>query len=158
MQSSFHLIDWVIVAAYLAAMAGVGVYFSRRQTSLEHFMLADRNMGWLPVGLSLMAALNSGIDYLMQPSPPSGTASCWWSGITSWLALYPWVSKVTFPFYRRLNVFTAYEYLEARFDVRVRSSARDLHPVAARLDGHGDVRAKPGHQCGDGRAGSTSTR
>ncbi len=82
MESSFHLIDWIIVAVYLAAMAGVGIYFSRRQTSIEHYLLADRNMAWLPVGLSLMAAL---------------------------------------PFYRRLNFYTAYEYLEQRFDVRVRT-------------------------------------
>ena len=62
MASSFHLIDWIIIAVYLAAMAGVGIYFSRRQTSLDQYLLADRSMGWLPVGLSLMAALNSGMD------------------------------------------------------------------------------------------------
>ena len=62
MESSFRLIDWVIVGVYLVAMAGVGVYFSRRQNSLECFLRADRSMGWLPVGLSLMAALNSGMD------------------------------------------------------------------------------------------------
>ena len=49
-------------------MAAIGVYFSRKQTSLDQYLLAERNMGWLPVGLSLMAALNSGMDYLMQPS------------------------------------------------------------------------------------------
>ena len=68
MQSSFHFIDWVIVATYLVAMALVGIYFSRKQTSLDQYLLAERNMGWLPVGFSLMAALNSGMDYLMQPS------------------------------------------------------------------------------------------
>ena len=47
----------------------------------------------------------------------------------------------------RLNYFTAYEYLEARFDVRVRTlAADDLHPLAARLDGDGDVRAVPRDQ------------
>jgi hypothetical protein len=44
------------------------VYFSRRQTDLNEFFRARQTMAWLPVGLSLMAALNSGIDYLMQPS------------------------------------------------------------------------------------------
>ena len=68
MTSSFHLIDWLIVGAYLVAMGGVGVYFSRRQKSLHQYLLADQRMGWLPIGLSLMAALNSGMDYLMQPS------------------------------------------------------------------------------------------
>lgn len=121
MESSFHFIDWVIIAAYLVAMASVGVYFSRRQTTLNHFVLADRSMGWLPVGLSLMAALNSGMDYLMQPSATIKYGFVLAVGILSWLAVYPWVAKVAFPFYHRLNFYTAYEYLEARFDVRVRT-------------------------------------
>ena len=123
MQSSFHLIDWVIVGAYLLAMAAVGIYFSRRQTSLDQYLRAEQSMGWLPVGLSLMAALNSGMDYLMQPSATIKYGVVLVFGITSWLALYPWVAKVAFPFYHRLNFFTVYEYLEARFDVRVRTLA-----------------------------------
>jgi len=123
MTSSFHLIDWIIIAAYLAAMAGVGIYFSRRQTSLNQYLLADRSMGWLPVGLSLMAALNSGMDYLMQPSATIRYGAMLVLGVLSWLLLYPWVAKVAFPFFHRLNFFTVYEYLEARFDVRVRTLA-----------------------------------
>jgi SSS family transporter len=70
-----------------------------------------------------MAALNSGIDYLMQPSSTIRYGVILLVGTTSWLFLYPWVTKVTLPFYRRLGVFTAYEFLEARFDVRVRTLA-----------------------------------
>jgi solute:Na+ symporter, SSS family len=123
MQSSFHLIDWVIIGVYLAAMALVGIYFSRRQTTLDTYLRAERSIGWLPVGLSLMAALNSGMDYLMQPSSTIKYGVVLVFGITSWLALYPWVAKVAFPFYHRLNFFTVYQYLEARFDVRVRTLA-----------------------------------
>jgi SSS family transporter len=123
MQSSFHFIDWLIVAAYLLAMALVGVYFSRRQTSLDQYLRAEQSMGWLPVGVSLMAALNSGMDYLMQPSSTIKYGLVLSLGVFSWLALYPWVARVAFPFYYRLNFFTVYEYLEARFDVRVRTLA-----------------------------------
>lgn len=123
MQSSFHAVDWVIVAVYLVAMALVGIYFSRKQTSLDQYLRAGRSMGWLPVGLSLMAALNSGMDYLMQPSATIRYGLVLVVGITSWLALYPWVARVAFPFYRRLNFYSVYEYLEARFDVRVRTLA-----------------------------------
>src|SRR5688572_10091710 len=123
MRSSFHPVDWVIVAVYLLVMAGVGVYFSRRQTNLQRYLLASQRMGWLPVGLSLMAALNSGMDYLMQPSSTIRYGLVLTAGIFSWFALYAWVAKVAFPFFHRLNFFTVYEYLEARFDVRVRSLA-----------------------------------
>jgi SSS family transporter len=125
-MTNFHWIDALIIAAYLLTLAGIGVWFSRRQTNLEEYFLAGRSMGWLPVGLSLMAALNSGIDYLMQPSATIKYGLGLLVGTTSWLMLYPWVSLVTLPFYRRLNLFTAYEYLEQRFDVRVRSLAAGI--------------------------------
>ena len=47
----------------------------------------------------------------------------------SWFMLYPWVAWVTLPFYRRLNIYTAYEYLERRFNVRVRTLAAALFIV-----------------------------
>jgi len=118
-----HWIDVTIVIAYLVALSGVGVYFSRRQTSIDEFFRAKRSMTWLPVGLSLMAALNSGIDYLMQPSAAIRYGLVLLVGISSWVIMYPWVSRVTLPFYRRLDLYTVYEYLEARFDVRVRTLA-----------------------------------
>jgi Sodium:solute symporter family len=137
--NSMHALDFVILVVYLAALAGVGIYFSRRQTSLDDYFLARQSMSWLPVGLSLMAALDSAIDYLMQPSATIRYGLVLLTGTTSWLFLYPWVAHVTLPFYRRLNYFTAYEYLEARFDVRVRSLAAGIF-IAWRL---GDLRAMP---------------
>src|SRR5438270_4321072 len=113
MQTAFTTLDAAIVIAYLTALALVGVYFSRRQTDLVEYFVARRRMAWLPVGLSLMAALNSGIDYLMQPSATIRFGLVLLAGTTSWIFVYPWVSRVTLPFYRRLQVYTAYEYLEA---------------------------------------------
>ena len=123
MHTAIHTIDVIIIVVYLAGLAGIGLHFSRRQTNLNEFFLARQSMAWLPVGLSLMAALDSAIDYLMQPSSTIKYGLILLVGTTSWFFLYPWVSMVTLPFYRRLNYFTAYEYLEARFDVRVRALA-----------------------------------
>ena len=122
-QTSLHPLDVLIIVLYLAMLAGVGLYFSQRQKSLDEYFLAKQSMAWLPVGLSLMAALDSAIDYLMQPSATIRYGLILLIGTSSWFFLYPWVSRVTLPFYRRLNYFTAYEYLEARFDVRVRALA-----------------------------------
>jgi len=126
MPNALHSIDVVMVAVYLVALAAIGVYFSRRQSTLSDFFLARQSMAWLPVGLSLMAALDSAIDYLMQPSATIRYGLILLVGTSSWLFLYPWVAHVTLPFYRRLNYFTAYEYLEARFDVRVRALASGI--------------------------------
>jgi SSS family transporter len=123
MHTTLHAFDVAIIALYLGALAAVGIHFSRRQKNLDRFFLARQSMAWLPVGLSLMAALDSAIDYLMQPSATIRYGLILLIGTSSWLFLYPWVSKVTLPFYRRLNYYTAYEYLEKRFDVRVRALA-----------------------------------
>src|SRR5262245_47425205 len=126
MHTAFTALDAAIIIGYLAAMAAVGVFFSRRQRSIDEFFVARRSMAWLPVGLSLMAALNSGIDYLMQPSATIRYGIVLVAGTSSWIFLYPWVSRITLPFYRRMNLYTAYEFLEARFDVRVRTLAAGI--------------------------------
>lgn len=129
LTSALRPIDVLIVLAYLAALTAMGVYFSRRQQSLDGFLVAGRSMGWLPVGLSLMAALNSGIDYLTQPAATIRFGLVLLVGIASWIVLYLWVARVVVPFYSRLKYYTAYEYLEARFDVRVRALAAAIFVV-----------------------------
>jgi SSS family transporter len=120
---NFGWLDAIIILGYLATLTGIGAYFAHKQKDLEDFFLAGRSMGWLPVGMSLMAALNSGIDYLMGPFGVFQYGLIFLIGVGSWLLLYPWVSYVTLPFYRKLNVVSAYEYLELRFDSSVRTLA-----------------------------------
>src|SRR5580765_335385 len=129
MNTSIHAVDAAILVAYLIMLTGVGLYFSRRQVNLDEFFRARQSMTWLPVGLSLMAALDSAIDYLMQPSSTIRYGLILLVGTSSWLLLYPWVARVTLPFYRRLDLYTTYEYLEARFDVRVRTLAAGIFIV-----------------------------
>src|SRR5688572_10505234 len=119
----FGWINWLTIFLYLGTLAGIGVYFSRRQKNLEDFFVGGRGMGWIPVGMSLMAALNSGIDYMVQPFTVFKYGLIYLIGISSWLFLYPWVSYITMPFYRRLQFISAYEYLEQRFNSPVRTMA-----------------------------------
>src|SRR5262249_26444502 len=92
-QTSLHPLDILIIVLYLAMLASFGFYFSRRQKSLDEYFLAKQSMAWLPVGLSLMAALDSAIDYLMQPSATIKYGLFLLIGTSSWFFLYPWVSK-----------------------------------------------------------------
>ncbi len=122
----FHPLDWLVIAGYLTALTAVGIYHSRRQHDLKDYFLAGRSMGWIPIGLSLMAALNSGMDYLMQPSAMiKFGAACLVVNFT-WFFLYPYVFFVTLPLFRRLGGFSAYEYLERRFGLAVRSLAAGI--------------------------------
>src|SRR5256885_13398383 len=121
METNFSWIDAGLILAYMLMLTLIGVYFSRRQKNLEEYFLASRSMSWLPIGMSLMAALNSAIDYVMQPSSIIIYGLVFTVGVLSWFFLYPWAAYVTIPFYRRLNVLSAYEYLETRFDGKVRT-------------------------------------
>lgn len=120
MQSGFHWVDTLIILVYLGILSGIGFYFSRQQKSLDDFIRGRGKIGWLAVGVSLMAALNSGLDYVSAPAAVFGIGLVFITPIISWLPLYPWVSRVTLPFYRRLDVYSAYEYLEYRFGLTVR--------------------------------------
>ena len=119
-MGGLHPVDAGILVAYLVALAGIGIYFSRRQEKLEDFFLARRGVSWLPVGLSLMTALNSGIDYLMVPSTVIKFGIVILVGNLTWLLLYPYVFFITLPMFRRMRVYSAYEYLEHRFGLAVR--------------------------------------
>jgi solute:Na+ symporter, SSS family len=121
--AALSTLDLLVIISYLLLLAAIGWFFSRRQRSLDTFLIAGGGMSWLPVGLSLMAALNSGLDYLTQPSATIQYGLVLALGTLSWLAIYPWVAIVVFPFFRQLHVYSIYEYLEARFDVRVRTLA-----------------------------------
>lgn len=124
MTSSFlgglHGLDAAILVAYLALLSGIGLYFSRRQSSLNDFIRSGRKVGWLALGVSLMASLNSGLDYIQTPAIVYGIGMVCVMSWLSWLPLYPWISRVTLPFYQRLNVYSVYEYLEQRFGLAMR--------------------------------------
>jgi len=119
----FTTTDMIIALAYVVGIVGVGVYFSKQQKSAKDFLMAGRSMSWLPVGLSLMATLTSAVGYMAYP------AGAFKSGlILFWMAMaipisYPVVVYVFMPFYHKLKIYTAYEYLEKRFNHRVRTLA-----------------------------------
>src|SRR5437763_13959466 len=114
LPTNFTVLDALIVAAYLAMLTLIGVYFSRRQKNLEEYFLASRTMSWLPIGMSLMAALNSGMDYLMQPSWLIIYGLVGIIGVFSWFFLYPWTAYVTVPYFRRMDVTPPYQDSQTR--------------------------------------------
>ncbi len=122
-------IDWVIFAAYLAGIAALGLSFSRRQARPNEFFLAGRAMGWLPIGLSVMVTAFSAINYTAF----SGEVFQYGLYVTLSLPVFvivAWpITRVIMPFYHSMQLCSAYEYLERRFDVRVRCAASGLFIV-----------------------------
>lgn len=119
-MKSFAIIDYVVVAIYLATVAIIGASFYRKRTTIQDYFLGGKHMRWLPVGISIVAADTSAITLMGTPAwGYQHTMELAWLNVGYALAA-PIVILVFIPFYSRLNLFTAYEYLERRFNLSVR--------------------------------------
>ncbi len=116
-------LDWIVLIATLLSIVIFGVAKTRGSKNVEDYILAGNKTPWYMVGLSVMATQASAITFLSTP----GQAYSDGMGFVQFyfgLPLAMVVICVTFiPIYHRLKVFTAYEYLEQRFDLKTRSLA-----------------------------------
>lgn len=118
--------DLLVVALYLAAVVAIGGVFARGQRSLKEFFLAGRAIPWWAAALSGMATMMSAVGYLGAPGQAYDGD---WRYLQMRLAVFPALLITGFlvlPFFYRLEVYTAYEYLERRFDRRTRLLAAVL--------------------------------
>ena len=132
MFGTFGLLNTFVLLAYLAAMVGIGLFFSRKQTSTEEFFLAGRRMPWLVVGMSMFASLTSASTYLGVPGMAFGENTAVFFGVLLSPIVAPLIIITFYPVYRKLNVTTCYEYIEARFGRAARLTVSGLF-VLARL-------------------------
>ena len=127
------LIDWTVVGLYLAWMIWDGVRMSRHTNELEGYLLASRSLPWWAVGLSVMATQLSAITMV------STTGQGYAEGMKFvqfyfGLPLAMIVLAVTeVPFFTRARVYTAYEYLEQRFDLKTRTLTAFLFLISRGL-------------------------
>lgn len=115
---SFGIVNYLVLFGYLLAMMLVGVYFSRRQNSRRLFSRWWPGSGWA-AGVSVFATTLSSITFMSIPA--KAFTSDWTFIIGQYLAIaiLPLVLFL-YSVFRKLKVTSAYEYLEARFDVRCR--------------------------------------
>jgi sodium-coupled monocarboxylate transporter 8/12 len=110
----------------MAVLIGTGLYFTRRQKGLKSYLLADQDIHWVIVAVSVLAALFSGITYLGAPAESYYHDLRYIWVLVSFFIATPVTTLIFLPFFRGLNLYTAYEYLERRFDRRVRRIASTL--------------------------------
>lgn len=106
-------LDLVIVMAYLSLMAGLGVWFSRRQTTTENYF--KKTVPFWAMGMSMLATMVSSVTFVAYPG--SSYANDWSLLVPGFmlLAVLPFVGKVIIPFYREEVGMSAYEYFQKRF-------------------------------------------
>lgn len=119
-KSQFGLLNTLVLGAYLLALVAIGAHFSRRDNTTSEFFLAGQRIPWWAAGLSIFATQLSAITFVSAPA--LAYASDWLvlPGKAMILLMAPIVVLLYLPFFRRLNITTAYEYLERRFSLSVR--------------------------------------
>src|SRR5215204_4500014 len=119
-------IDWIVVIAYLVWIVWDGLRRTHRTNELEGYFLANRSLPWWAVGLSVMATQLSAITLV-------GTTGQGYADGMRFVQFYLGLpiamvilSLTLVPFFHRARVYTAYEYLENRFDLKTRTFASVL--------------------------------
>ena len=114
-------VDWAVVVVYLVWVVWDGLRQARRSKDVEGFLVASRSLPWWIVGLSVMATQLSAITMI------GTTGQAYINGMRFLQNYYALpiamviLSMTLVPFFHRANVFTAYQYLETRFDSKVRT-------------------------------------
>lgn len=126
-------LDWTIVAGYLVWMIWDGIRLSRNTDQIEGYFLAGRSLPWWAVGLSVMATQLSAIT--MTSTTGQGYADGmrfvqFYFGLPIAMII---LSATVVPFFWRAKVYTAYEYLERRFDLKTRTLTASLFLISRGL-------------------------
>lgn len=114
------LLDWFVLVGSLVFIASYGIYKSRGQKNIQDYLKGDNSMPWFMVGLSIMATQASAITFLSGPGQ-AYTDGMRFVQYYFGLPLAMIILSVAFlPIYHKLKVYTAYEFLETRFDLKTR--------------------------------------
>lgn len=122
-------IDWIILFGTLLFIVGYGVYKTQGSKDIEGYLKGGNSLKWWTVGLSVMATQASAITFLSTPGQAFEDGMRFIQFYFG-LPIAMIIISVTFiPIYYRLKVYTAYEYLESRFDLKTRTLAAILFLV-----------------------------
>ncbi|MFT3903979.1 MAG: sodium:solute symporter [Niabella sp.] len=114
-------LDWIVLASTLALIVLYGVYKSRTSRDLEGYFLSNRNLPWYVILLSIMGTQASAITFLAAPGQ-AYTDGMRFVQYYLGLPLAAIVICISFvPAFSKLKIFTAYEFLETRFDLKTRT-------------------------------------
>ncbi|GAB3719714.1 sodium:solute symporter family protein [Spirosoma lituiforme] len=120
------VLDWSVLAFSLVGIIAYGLWRSRGSRSMDDYLLAGQSLPWYHVGLSVMATQASAVTFLSAPGQ-GFTDGMRFVQFYFGLPLAMVVLSVTFvPIFHKLRIYTAYEFLETRFDARVRTLTAGL--------------------------------
>lgn len=110
----------IVIVLYFASLAWIGYFFSKRQKSTDDYFKGGGRLPWWAVGLSIFGTSLSAITFMSIPAKAYATDWSYMLFNAGIVMVVPIIILLFIPFYRRLNVTTAYEYLEQRFNPLIR--------------------------------------
>jgi len=113
-------LDWIVLLLTLAAMIGYGLHKGKKQSGAHSYLLAERKMPWYVILLGVMATQASAITFLSTPGLAYTDGMRFVQNYFGLPIAMVVISATFIPVFATLNVYTAYEYLEQRFDRRTR--------------------------------------
>ncbi len=119
-------IDYVVMLGTLLLIVAYGTYKTRKSKDIHGYLLGNNQMRWATIGLSVMATQASAITFLSTPGQAFDSGMAFVQNYLGLPIALIVVSAVFIPIYYKLKVYTAYEYLENRFDVKSRLLAASL--------------------------------
>ena len=125
-EKEFGWVNWTVLVVYLTAMLGMGFYFMRKEKGADDFFKGGGRIPWWAAGISIYATMLSAITYMTIPAKAYNTDWTYYPML--WMILlvsFP-VIKYYLPYFRKLNVTSAYEILEKRFNLFTRMLASTL--------------------------------
>ena len=114
-------LDWIVLSSFLIFIVSYGTWKSRKSKNISDYLLAGKSTRWFTVTLSIMATQASAITFLSTPGQAYVDGMRFvqfYIGLPIAMII---LSITAVPIYHKLKVFTAYEYLEDRFDLKNRT-------------------------------------
>ncbi|MBI5917088.1 MAG: sodium:solute symporter [Bacteroidetes bacterium] len=121
-----HWIDWTVMLAVLGGIIVYGMWKTRSVSSVKSYLHGDSELGWWTIGLSVMSTQASAITFLSTPGQAYDDGMRFVQFYFGMPIAVIILAVFVLPMYYRLNVYTAYEFLEQRFDLKTRTLAAIL--------------------------------
>lgn len=119
----FTWVDYTVFGLMLAVSAAIGIFYglcSRKKQDTKEFLMAGKSMTTFPVAMSLIASFMSAITLLGTPAEVYQFGFLYWLIGWSYILVMPSAAYLYFPVFHKLQVTSAYEYLEIRFNRKIR--------------------------------------
>ncbi len=116
----FSAASWGVIVLFFFSMAGMGVYFALKPKTADNYFRGGKSIPWYVAGVSIYATMLSSITFISVPAMTYLSDWRYFTMTLCTLALAPIAIRFYLPFFCRLNITSAYEYLEKRFNVSIR--------------------------------------